>query len=66
MRLKVAYNKAAEEAGKRAEAHKFHYDRGVRENKLVESDCVLIKKVCFEGRHKLTDVWEEKTHIVLR
>ena len=65
-RLKLAYRKAAEEAGKRAEVHKFHYDRGVRENKLVEGDCVLIKKVGFEGRHKLADVWEEEPHIVLR
>ena len=28
LRLKFAYHKAAEEAGKCAEAHKFHYDRG--------------------------------------
>ena len=65
-RLKLAYRKAAEEAGKHAEVHKFHCDRGVRETKLVEGDCVLIKKVGFEGRHKLADVWEEEPHIVLR
>ena len=65
-RLKFAYRKAAEEASKRAEVHKFHYDKGVRENKLEEGDCVLIKKVGFEGRHKLADVWEEEPHIVLR
>ena len=62
----MAYRKAAEEAGKCAEVHKFHYDRGVRENKLVEGDCVLVKKVGFEGRHKLANVWEEEPHIVLR
>ena len=36
------------------------------ENKLVEDDCVLIRKVCFEGRHKFANVWEEEPHIVLR
>ena len=62
----MAYRKAAEEAGKRAEFHKFHSDRSVRETKLIESDCVPIKKVGFEGRHKLADVWEEEPHIVLK
>ena len=65
-RLQFAYHKAAEEAGKRAEAHKLYYDLGVRENKLREGDCVLIRKVTFEGRHKLADVWEDEPHIVLR
>ena len=59
-------HKAAEEAGKHAEAHKLYYDKGVCENKFQEGDCVLIRKVAFEGRHKLADVWEEKPHLVLK
>ena len=62
-RLTLAYRKAAQEADKHAEVHKFHYVRGVRGNKLIESDCVLIKKVCFEGRHKLADVGKEEPHM---
>ena len=64
--LIFAYRKAAEEACKHAEAQKVYYDRSVRENKLEEGDSVLIKKVRFEGRHKLADMWDEDPHIVLR
>ena len=65
-RLIFAYRKAAKEASKHAEAQKVYYDRGVRENKLEKGDCVLIKKVRFEGRYKLADMWDEEPHIVLR
>ena len=62
----LAYRKAVEEAGKRAEAHKLYYDQGVQENKLQEGNCVLIKKVTFEWRHIFADVWEEEPQVVLR
>ena len=42
--LQFAYHKAAEEAGKRSEAQKLYYDLGVREKKLQEGECVLIRK----------------------
>ena len=64
-RLQFANREAVVEAGKRVDVHKLHYDKGIWENKLKEGNCVLIKKVCFEGRHKLADVWKEKPHVDL-
>ena len=46
-RLQFAYRTAAEEAGI------ISIMKDVRENKLEEGDDVLIKKVGFEGQHKL-------------
>ena len=58
-RLKYAYKKATEEAKKKGIKYKHYYDQKVRRDAtLKEGDRVLVKKVGFQGKHKLADIWE--------
>ena len=64
-RLKYAYKKAAEEAERKGIKYKHYYDQKVRNAILEEGDRVLVKKVGFQGKHKLADIWEPCTYVVL-
>ena len=46
--------------------YKYYYDQKVRRDAtLKKGDKVLVKKVGFKGKHKLADIWEPCTYVVL-
>ena len=63
-RLKYAYKLASDEARKQANRNKKVYDTKARASKLEVNDRVLVKQVCFDGKHKLADRWESEAYIV--
>ena len=64
-RLKYAYKKATEEAKKKGIKYKHYYDqKSRRDATLKEGDRVLVKKIGFQGKHKLADIWEPCTYVV--
>ena len=64
-RLKHAYKKATEEAQKKGVKYKHYYDQKVRNATLEVGDRVLVKKVGIKGKHKLSDIWEPYTYVVV-
>ena len=64
-RLKHAYKKATEEAQKKGIKYKHYYDQKVRNATLQVGDRVLVKKVRIKGKHKLSDIWEPYTYVVV-
>lgn len=64
-RLVQAYQLASESAKKAKDKQKAYYDLKCRGATIEKGDKVLVKRVAFEGKHKLTDKWEEDTYIVL-
>ena len=65
-RLAYAYKKAGEEAKIKGQKYKHHYDQNVRASVLEPGDRVLVRKVGIKGKHKLADIWESETYLVLR
>ncbi|MCG8033934.1 MAG: DDE-type integrase/transposase/recombinase, partial [Candidatus Thiodiazotropha taylori] len=63
-RLKIAYERAGEEARRKGKKYKRYYDQNVKFANLVSGDRVLVKKVGIKGKHKLADIWETNTYIV--
>jgi hypothetical protein len=63
-RLQHAYKLAAEASEKQAAHNKANYDRKVSASKLEVGDRVLIRRVHFEGRHKLVDRWDSRPYVV--
>ena len=57
-RLEYAYHAAAREAGGKADKNKARYDTRVQECTIEVGDKVLVRKVGFQGKHKLADRWE--------
>ncbi|VDH90823.1 Hypothetical predicted protein [Mytilus galloprovincialis] len=64
-RLVDAYKLASESAKKANEKQKEHYDLKVRGAVVEKGDKVLVKKVAFDGKHKLSDKWENDIYLVL-
>jgi transposase InsO family protein len=50
---------------KRGERAKRNYDKRTRGAKLKVGDIVLVRRMAFEGRHKLADRWEAPEYIVI-
>ncbi|XP_021345408.1 uncharacterized protein LOC110445231 [Mizuhopecten yessoensis] len=63
-RLLYAYDLAAKHSAQAKNRQKKHYDSRVREAVLNIGDRVLVKILAFEGKHKLTNKWEEDPYIV--
>jgi hypothetical protein len=42
-----------------------YYDLKVRAGVLCKGDRVLVRKLAFEGKHKLADKWESQAYVVL-
>ena len=64
-RLTRAYQLASE-AAKRAQAKQQEgYNAKVRGASVTKGDRVLVKIVSFDGKHKLSDKWEQEPYIVL-
>ncbi|KAL5012677.1 hypothetical protein ScPMuIL_011228 [Solemya velum] len=53
------------ELDKAQKKQKRHYDLKVRGAFLRQGDRVLVKILAFDGKHKLSDKWEEEAYVVL-
>ena len=64
-RLKASFDLATSAADKARAKQKCHYDIKTRSADLQVEDRFLVKKVAFDGRHKLADKWEEEIYKVV-
>ena len=64
-RLRHSYQLASEAAKKSGKRQKKYYDIKSRNSFLNIGDRVLVKIVAFDGKHKLSNKWEEEVYIVL-
>lgn len=65
-RLKKSYELAVAAAKSSRDKQKKGYDVKVRGATLQTGDRVLVKILAFEGKHKLSDKWDEDPYIILR
>ena len=63
-KLQFSYNLAQESIRKSQRRQKQNYDLKVRGAVIQTGDRVLVKRVAFEGKHKLSDKWEDEPYIV--
>ena len=63
-RLKRSYDLASASAQKAQGRQKANYDLRTRGAVIEKGDRVLVKIVKFDGRHKLSNKWEEDPYIV--
>lgn len=64
-KLKYSY-KTAQEAIKKAHSKKKRgYDTKVKGATIDVGDRVLVKKVAFDGKHKIADRWEDEPYLVI-
>ena len=64
--MKTAYKLASTSASKNQLRQKSGYDLRTKGAVLDIGDKVLVKIVAWDGKHKLTDKWEEDTYVVLK
>lgn len=64
-RLKKAYELATRSARTAQERQKSGYDKKVRGAILQPGDRVLVRRVAFDGKHKIADKWEEDPYLVV-
>lgn len=64
-RLREAYRIASEHTQKSQEKQKKYYDRKTRGAVIQEGDRVLVKRVAWDGKHKIANRWEDEVYIVL-
>lgn len=64
-RLLRAYELASENSRKAQSRQKEGYDLRARGAIVEKGDKVLVRKVAFEGKHKIADKWEDNIYIVL-
>ncbi|XP_021345668.1 uncharacterized protein LOC110445400 [Mizuhopecten yessoensis] len=65
-RMKESFRIASEAAKNAQHRQKVNYDKKVRGATVQPGDRVLVKILAFEGKHKLSDRWEEDVYIVTR
>ena len=65
-RLQGSYNLASENIDQRQRKQKPYFDTKVRGATIQIGDRVLVRKLAFEGKHKLADKWENDVYIVHR
>ena len=63
-RLEEAYKLASKASTKSAQRYKAKYDQKIRGSGLSVGDRVLVKKVAFQGKHKLANRWEDDIYRV--
>lgn len=64
-RLEKAHELALKATKTAQEKQKTCYDKRVRGNNIEVGDRVLVKILAFDGKHKLSNRWEEDPYIVL-
>jgi transposase InsO family protein len=65
-RLAKAYEAASTAIKIAQKNQKRQYDKNIRGAVLHPGDSVLVKIVSFEGRHKISDRWEDQPYVILR
>ena len=65
-RLKEAYTKASENIKKAIGKMSQQYNKKMRGPTLEVGDKVLVRKVTFEGKHKLDNYWEEDVYLIVK
>lgn len=63
-RLQDSYRLAGEEAEKAQQQQKINYDLRARAAVLEPGDRVLVRRLAFEGKHKIADKWEDDVYVV--
>lgn len=63
-RLEESYKLAAQEAEKAQMQQKKNFDLRARAAVLEVGDRVLVRKLAFEGKHKIADKWEDDVYVV--
>lgn len=64
-RLKMSYEAAASASRKTQSRQKESYDLKTRGASIEEGDRVLVRKLAFDGKHKISDRWEEGSYQVI-
>jgi hypothetical protein len=64
-KLLEAYRLAAKQNSQSQEKQKDRYDLRTRGSVLEIGDSVLVKKVAFNGKHKLANQWEDDTYVAI-
>lgn len=64
-RLEKAHELALKATKTAQEKQKTCYDKRVRGNNIEVGDRVLVKILAFDGKHKLSNRWEEDPYIIL-
>ena len=57
--MKEVYKLASQAASKSSCSYKAKYDQKICGGSIGVGDRVLVKKVVFKGKHKITNRWEE-------
>ena len=65
-RLREAYRAATTQAEKARVRQKKNYDKLARASVLEVGDRVLVKRLAFDGRHKIEDRWEEEPYVICK
>ncbi len=63
-RLQDSYRLAADEAERAQQHQKTNYDLRARAAVLEPGDRVLVRRLAFEGKHKIADKWEDDVYVV--
>ena len=64
-RLKFSHDLASKYIQASQERQKKNYDVKIKSSVLNPGDLVLVKVVAFDGRHKLSDKWENEPYVVM-
>lgn len=64
-KLKYSYKTAKKAIRKARSKQKRGYDTKVKGSTIDVGDRVLVKKVTFDGRHKIADRWEDEPYLVI-
>ncbi|XP_069129186.1 uncharacterized protein [Argopecten irradians] len=64
-RVREAYRIASEHTQKSKEKQKKYNDRKTRGAVIQEGDRVMVKRVAWDGKHKIANRWEDEVYIVL-
>ena len=65
-RLKYAFGLAQKSVRKGQDKNKRLYDNRAHATALEEGDRVLVRKMAFRGKHKLSDRWENEVYVVIK
>uniref|UniRef100_A0AAX7TV04 Integrase catalytic domain-containing protein n=1 Tax=Astatotilapia calliptera TaxID=8154 RepID=A0AAX7TV04_ASTCA len=65
-RLEESYTLAAKNSQKIGERNKVRFDKRIRVAELCAGDRVLVRNMSIRGKHKISDRWEQKVHVVVK
>ncbi|CAI5677315.1 unnamed protein product [Oreochromis niloticus] len=64
--LEESYTLAAKNSQKIGERNKARFDKRIRVAELCAGDRVLVRNMSIRGKHKISDRWEQKVHVVVK